>query len=352
MTKTKTARTAKAAARTEAAVDALPGALPGALPELVAAELAEPVDERINAVASAIAERYPETARAILFYGSCLREKHRGVGKLAGEELLEADSLDGTDMLDFYLIVSQYRAAYRKHWLVIANRLIPPNVFPFEHGGLTAKYAVLSEADFYRLNGPETRNVSVWARFSQPARLVWFADATAQAQAIAAVSRAAPTLLWSVSALICAPAPDAQVPARASALDQADPLQPWRIGFAHTYAAELRAEKRERSLSLIEADTERYKHFTNPALAAIEGPPQTAAQARRLWRWRRIESKALSILRLAKASLTYTGGIDYLAWKINRHSGTQIEIKEWHRRWPLIAACVLLPKLMSSGAIK
>ena len=46
----------------------------------------------------------------------------------------------------------------------------------FEHDGLAAKYAVLSEADFHRLNGPETRNVSVWARFAQPSRLVWAAD--------------------------------------------------------------------------------------------------------------------------------------------------------------------------------
>ena len=51
-------------------------------------------------------------------------------------------------MLDFYLIVSDYRAAYDKRWLAAANRLIPPNVFYFEHDGLAAKYAVLSEADF------------------------------------------------------------------------------------------------------------------------------------------------------------------------------------------------------------
>ena len=37
--------------------------------------------------------------------------------------------LDGL-MLDFYLIVSDYRAAYGKRWLAAANRLIPPNVFP------------------------------------------------------------------------------------------------------------------------------------------------------------------------------------------------------------------------------
>ena len=63
-------------------------------------------------------------------------------------------------MLDFYLIVSDYRAAYDKRWLAAANRLIPPNVFYFEHDGLAAKYAVLSEADFDRLNGPETSSVS------------------------------------------------------------------------------------------------------------------------------------------------------------------------------------------------
>src|SRR3546814_16448372 len=78
-------------------------------------------------------------------------------------------------MLDFYLIVSDYRAAYGKRWLATANRLIPPNVFPFAHEGLAAKYAVLSEADFARLNTQAADNVSVWARFAQPARLVWAA---------------------------------------------------------------------------------------------------------------------------------------------------------------------------------
>src|SRR3546814_14559901 len=66
-------------------------------------------------------------------------------------------------MLDFYLNVSDYGDAYDRRWLALANRLIPPNVFPFEHQGLIAKYAVLSEGDFDRLSGPETRNVSVWA---------------------------------------------------------------------------------------------------------------------------------------------------------------------------------------------
>src|SRR4051795_1189465 len=132
------------------------------LTDLVAAELAEPVDPRVAAMAAAIAALYPGSARAVLFYGSCLRER----------------KLEGL-MLDFYLIVSDYRAAYGRSWLAAANRLIPPNVFPFEHEGLAAKYAVLSEADFARECGLGARSVSVWARFAQPARLVWAADAAA-----------------------------------------------------------------------------------------------------------------------------------------------------------------------------
>src|SRR3954468_7070456 len=123
---------------------------------LVAEELSLPVDPRVVGVAAAIAEKYGAASRAVLFYGSCLRER-----ELAGR------------MLDFYLIVSDYRAAYGKRWLGVANRLIPPNVFYFEHDGLAAKYAVLSERDFHRMNGPETSSVSVWARFAQPSRLAW-----------------------------------------------------------------------------------------------------------------------------------------------------------------------------------
>jgi len=129
------------------------------LRELVAEELSLPVDPRVADMAKAIAARHGPASRAVLFYGSCLRERQ----------------LDGL-MLDFYLIVSDYRAAYGKRWLAVANRLIPPNVFYFEKDGLAAKYAVLSEADFRREIGRHARSVSVWARFAQPSRLVWASD--------------------------------------------------------------------------------------------------------------------------------------------------------------------------------
>lgn len=291
------------------------------LESLVAAELSLPVDPRASAMAAAIAALYPAAARAVLFYGSCLRT---------------AD-LDG-QMLDFYLIVSSYEEAYGKSWLVPANRLIPPNVFPFEHGGLAAKYAMLSEADFLRLNGSDTVSVSVWARFAQPSRLVWRRDDAAQKACVAAVARAAPTLLAA---------------ARPLADDGADPLDLWRKAFALTYSAELRAERTTRAASVVDSDPERYLRFTAPALAVAESLPAVdRKRAERLWARRRRAGKMLSVIRLAKASGTFAGGVDYIAWKINRHAGTDIRIKPWQRRWPLLGALTLLPLLLRRGAIR
>ena len=283
------------------------------LAALVEQELALPVDPRVGAMAAAIAGRHGAASRAVLFYGSCLRE-----------HLLDRQ------MLDFYLIVSDYRAAYDKAWLARANALVPPNVFPFQHDGLAAKYAVLSEADFHRLNGPETRNVSVWARFAQPSRLVWAADAAAHSKAIAAVARAAPTLL-----------------AAAGRVEGEDRLGWWRRAFALTYSAELRAERKGRSGSVVDADPERYERFGAAAVAAIPADAPGGGWARR-----RIEGKALSVVRLAKASATYAGGAEYIAWKINRHAGTDIALKPWQRRHPLLGALSLLPRLLRSGAIR
>ncbi|WP_019051508.1 hypothetical protein [Sphingobium xenophagum] len=284
---------------------------------LVAAEMLQPADPRAAAMAGAIAAQHPHAARAVLFYGSCLREAN----------------LDGL-MLDFYLIVSDYRAAYGKSWLARANALIPPNVFPFEYSGLIAKYAVLSEADFARLCSHAADNVSVWARFAQPSRLLWAVDEDARARAIAAVAQAAPTLLS-----LALPMAEGQ-----------DALSLWKAGFTLTYQAELRAERKGRSLSIVDADPDRYRRFGEAALA--DGLPRSPEQAAQRWRALQRRGKWLSVVRLAKASFTYAGGIDYLAWKINRHAGTAIVIKPWQRRWPLLGAVTLLPRLFRSGSIR
>ena len=294
------------------------------LRQLVADELAAPVDPRVSRLAEAIAAKHSKASRAVLFYGSCLREKQ----------------LDGL-MLDFYLIVSDYRAAYARRWLAAANKLIPPNVFYFEQDGLAAKYAVLSEADFARECDVSARTPSVLARFAQPSRLVWAFDDAARTRAIDAVSKAAPALLRRTQPTMMDD-------------DAADPLNIWKRSFGYTYGAELRAERQSRPGAIVDAEPERYRRFARAAGFPLELGTTQSDRRRADKAWRRFQrrTRRIQVLRLAKASATFAGGVDYIAWKINRHAGTQIRIKPWQRRWPLLAAITLLPRLLKSGAVR
>lgn len=293
---------------------------------LIAAEALQTVDPRVTDFARAIIAPFGDTARAVIFYGSCLREAQ----------------LDGL-MLDFYVVVSDYAEAYRAAnkagWMARANALIPPNVFPAAYDNLAAKYAVLSEADLARACSMEAGDVSVWARFAQPVRIVWSADTAAEARALDALCAAPVTLLRHA-----APVADVAHP---------DPLHIWRTGFTRTYGAELRAERGDRPDKVVDFAPDHY--LTVGAAIAREHPDLAAmphAEAEARWARLRTRGKRLTVARLAKASFTFAGGIDYLAWKINRHAGTQIAIQPWQRKWPLVAALFLVPKLLKSGAVK
>ena len=294
------------------------------LEKLVAEELSSPVDPRVKAMAAAIAAKHGGASRAVLFYGSCLRERE----------------FEGR-MLDFYLIVSDYRSAYGKAWLAGANRLIPPNVFYFEHEGLASKYAVLSEKDFARECSPAAWTSSVFARFAQPSRLVWSANERARKLAVNTVSNAAPTLL--------------ELTRPSMRDDEASNLLAiWKKAFAFTYGAELRAERSSRPELIVDTDPARYQRFAKVVLGAQDRTFSDEERRNSFRSWRRLQrrGKRASVLRLAKASLTFANGADYIAWKINRHAGTDIRLKPWQQRHPLVAALTLLPRLLRSGAVR
>jgi hypothetical protein len=150
-----------------------------------------------------------------------------------------------------------------------------------------------------------------------------------------------------------------------------DPLSVFRAAFAFTFAAELRAERLTRSGSLVDADPARYRRFgqlivneqgsarsseAKHGVGSIDQKRTARARARgsaeRWWRAKQLKGKLYSVPRLAKASLTFAGGADYIVWKINRHAGTDIKLKPWQQRHPLLAAITLLPKLLGSGAVR
>lgn len=294
------------------------------LTDLIARELAEPVAVAARAMADAVRARHAGAALAVLFYGSCLRRP----------ESLLTDSL-----LDFYLLVDDYKAAYGSALTAFANSVLPPNVFYLEaeQGGTTlrCKYAVISLKQFQDGMSRATGNVSLWARFSQQSRLVWSRDARTADAVAAACAEATLTMLGNTVPLI----PNASAEAV------------WQRAFQETYRAELRSEGSERAAELANADAERYRRVTALALRAMVslGPADACAAA---WRRRRRTGKLLNVARLAKATFTFDGALDYVLWKVKRHSGVTLPVTDWQRRHPLLSAPVLAWRLYRRGAFR
>ena len=295
------------------------------LTALIAQELAQPVSAAVRTMAEAIRARHAPAALGVLFYGSCLRKP----------ENLLTDSL-----LDFYLLVDDYKQAYRGSLMAIANQILPPNVFyleaQYEGATLRCKYAVISLAQFQSGVSADTDNVSLWARFSQQSRLVWSRD-TAMLHPIAtACAEAVLTMLGNALPLVGKEA-------------TAEPA--WQRAFEETYRAELRSEGLSRAAELVGADLERYRR-TYALVRTLIGDPANAEACAAAWRRRRRTSKLLNIARLVKATFTFDGALDYVLWKVKRHSGVVLPVTDWQRRHPLLSAPVLAWRLYRRGAFR
>ncbi|WP_374764666.1 hypothetical protein [Yunchengibacter salinarum] len=285
---------------------------------------AKSVPGAIDAAARDVADRFSPGVAGVLFYGSCLR-----TGQVADR------------ILDFYVLVDRYRPVYDRAWLAVANRVLPPNVFYHETRWgdqvLRSKVAVLSLDDLARRVSPDCLNVSVWARFSQPVLLLQARSRADRRHIADQVGRAVTTMLAHARPM----APDA------------DHAGLWKTAFRQTYRAELRSEKGGKGDEIHALDAARYEKLTPLMLPHL--PPQAArgpTAARWYWWLRRVNGKTVSFLRLIKAAATFDGGIDYLAWKIERHSGVPVPVTDAMRRHPIRSGLRLFWQLRRKGAFR
>ncbi|RXF75508.1 hypothetical protein [Hansschlegelia zhihuaiae] len=310
-----------------------PGA---ALVRFVAEELARPVPAAVSTFAAELAARGGQGVVGILFYGSALR----------------TGATDG--LLDFYVLLDRLEAWDASPLLRFGARHLPPNVEYAETtaAGMTlrSKLAVMTLGQFRRHARHQSRDTTIWARFAQPSALAWSRDAFA-AQAVAeAVAVAVRGAAWWAAHL---------GPEKGSAAGF------WSALFSRTYSSELRVEGASRPGSIVEAAPDRYDAALRLAWAAEgiafrddlgELSPaigrQARADAERAWRARKRLAKPLNLLRLAKAAFSFSGGADYIAWKIERHSGHKIEVTPFQRRHPLLAAGPALWRLWRKGVLR
>ncbi len=300
--------------------------MPDALEKLLIKELTTPVDERAVAFADALARAFPRPPLGVLFYGSVLR------------------AADPEGILDFYIVTESSKDFTGSMVARTGNLLLPPNVryAEFKDGSRTlrAKIAVLSREQFEDRTSLGALDTTLWARFCQPVRLVWVRDERAADVLLDLLARCVTTAsCW--AALLGAP--------RMTALEY------WQTLFAHTYASELRVEKKGRGNSLLAGQEKRFSsmltlgwaraHLGYAASGQMLEPTISATlrkRAARRWALVGTSGKPRNVARLVKAAFTFENGASYLAWKIQRHTGLDLALSDFERRHPLLTLPALL----------
>jgi hypothetical protein len=304
-------------------------------------QASRPVPAAVNALTEEILKRYGKAAQAVLFYGSCFRSGDAGEG-----------------LVDLYLLVDSYRSAYAKPLYALINKLLPPNVFYLEiiFAGrvVRAKYTVLSLADFQRGTSTAWFHSYLWGRFAQPTGILYARDERVADMVQNALAQAVMTFITRTLPLV-----PGQFEAR----------ELWQKGLLFSYRSELRAERPDKLDHLVDVARAHYEQITSLAIDSMPFPVEVVSDAepiqyrahippsrrflsRLAWSIRFLVGKLLSVLRLFKALFTFQGGVDYVLWKIERHSGIVIEVEPRLRRFPLVGLCVTFWRLYRRGAFR
>ncbi len=316
------------------------GVLPMDTPEnIIRARSDQAAPGAIRLLADEMCTRFGDAVSAVVFYGSCLRKN---------------DPRDG--IADLYVIVTSYAAAYGTLRERLLAAILPPSVGYLEveddEGKIRAKYAVISRRDFCRGTGGRWFHPYLWGRFAQPCLIAYARDPSARAFVVSCLVAATETLLRRTAALVRWPA---------------DALDIWASALELSYATELRPESGSRSRELVEDNAQFYRNLT-ASLADRLGLERTGAQgktvfvnsvspgkirgARFVWAIRRITGKLMSPARWLKALATFEGGLDYAAWKLERHSGVPVRIPERVRRRPWLHVWGELWRLYRRGVLR
>jgi hypothetical protein len=281
---------------------------------IVQAALLRPVPDGVATMLAHVLTQF-KSVDFVLTYGSILR----------GVPLNET-------LIDFYVVTTDDADLSLSRFGRFFGELLPPNVYYFQIGEgkelLRCKCSILTSEAFRLGVSPQTRNPYFWARFSQPCVLVHARDSVARMRAAKIVSQAIRT----------AYAHGLSISPGGSSVDR------WSKLFRTTYRTEIRPENRDRASSIVDSYRDYYEEIST-TLASTQPLAQN-------WALQRVEGKILTVFRLAKAGFTFQGGADYAAWKIARHTGEQIVVKDWQRKHPIIAGIVMLPQLIRRKIIR
>ena len=294
---------------------------PDALIEYLTKDSQRPVPPALVVLTDALQKRFGQALVAVLFYGSCMRTG----------EVRDA-------VIDLHVIIDRY-SAYDSPLLAVLNRVIAPNVFYLRTHSqgmeVRAKYNVFALDHLRRLTGPRRLAVFSWARLAQRAVVVYTRDPASLGQVQAIRAQAVRTFARAARPLCPPPSQGALF---------------WQEALQLTFASELRAESAGRAAQLVSQDADYFE-------AVAAQLPDTQAQSRQTtarlaWALRAVVGKIGSVLRLLKGWYTFDGGLDYLVWKLERHSGKRIEVPARVRARPALHIWAFAWRLYRDGVFR
>ena len=315
--------------------------IPSELLAKISEKSVSPPSKAVSLLVKEILAVYGETVQALLFYGSCL---HKG------------EDLEG--LFDLYVLVNNYDSVNRTSMQASLNKLLPPNVFylevPFGEQTVRAKYAILSMGDLQKGTSRRWFHSYLWARFCQPTKIVYVRNEKVAEQVNKAFAQAVLTFVSRV------------LPRMSQEFTVRDL---WSKGLELTYRSEFRPEQANQQVRLYDATPAYFDEISSKALAAlayqvkeVSGreaslynaiiPNSVRIISGITWTLRIVQGKILSVLRLVKGTLTFDGGVDYILWKIKRHSGVTLEASPFLKRHPVLAMCVLSFRLFRRGGVR
>lgn len=263
---------------------------------------------------------------------------------------------DPDSIWDLYVLVDRYRDSTSHAMIQLMGICLPPNVYYHETKAddgtvIRGKIALMRLAQFESHCKGAALSPQIWARFSQPCRIIATRDDISKQRIIRALRNAVITFHKKTAPWILSPCTIEEF---------------WLKGLNRTYASEFRAERKHRQNLMIESSRTSFIVRSKNAFATkelhaliLEGEyihtrfsPTRRRFFRNVSRVACYISKAQHLLRLMKAAFTFTGGIDYLAYKIERHSAVKLTPTAFQRNHPLIGVWGLFFKGLKHRAFR
>lgn len=294
---------------------------------------AVPAPETGRDLAEALAEAAGPGVRAVLMYGShLLRAKP---GRHSAYDLVILVDAYGP----FYRQLKASGEIHRPASMFTAlAAVLPPNVIAFtpdEGREGMAKCLVVRTDHFERALGPRPRDHFLLGRMIQKVALVWSRSPADEAWVEDLLRQGrARILTWMAPYLE----------------GDFDVAELGRRVLEVCYGGEIRPEAANRSATVFEAQRDHFASALAPGVAAavadgrleslgagryrLASPP--ALGVRLYWRWHFLRSKVRSTARWVKHVMTFDNWLPYIVRKVERRTGSRVELTRLERRWPVV----------------